>query len=92
MKRRFWLVLVILMPLLAACGGSTSALASAISRGLICQCGECSEVLSACDCDFAGQMMALIEQKVANGQPAERILAGMVSQYGEQVLVPTAPR
>ncbi len=38
-----------------------------ITRELICQCG-CTMVVNSCDCETAGQMTALIQQKIGQGQ------------------------
>ncbi len=65
-----------------------SATVSDISKQLICQCG-CTMVLSNCshaECASREAMTTLIEQKLAQGQPAEQIIQSFVAQYGEQVL------
>ena len=58
-----------------------------VSGQLVCQCG-CTLVLS--NCSHVGcvreAMVALIEQKLAEGESQEEILDYFVAQYGEQVL------
>ncbi len=43
-------------------------------------------VLSECNCAFQEEMIAVIEQKLAQGQSEEQIIQFFVAQYGEQVL------
>ena len=85
------LPLIILLSLVIACGGSTSVLASTVSKEVICTCG-CGEVLNTCTCDTAEELTSLIEQNIAQGQSKEQILQSLVEQYGKQVLAaPTNP-
>ena len=94
-RRYLVLAVIILVPLLAACSGSTSVSASdvrAVSDGIICKCG-CSKVLSTCDCTDAEEMTALIEKNLAQGQSGEQVLQLLVDRYGRQVLpAPTVPQ
>lgn len=59
--------------------------ASDISTKIMCQCG-CTMILSTCQCETRDEMMALIDQKLAEGQSGEQIIAYFVSAYGERVL------
>ena len=71
-----------------------SATVSDISKQLICQCG-CTMVLSNCthaECASREAMVALIEQKLAQGQSEEQIIQFFVAQYGEQVLAAPTKR
>ena len=71
-----------------------SATVSDISKQLICQCG-CTMVLSNCthaECAVREAMVALIEQKLAQGQSEEQIIQFFVAQYGEQVLAAPTKR
>ena len=56
-----------------------------IADQLMCQCG-CTMVLSTCQCGTRDAMVAVIEQKLAEGQPKDEIVQYFVTQYGEQVL------
>jgi cytochrome c-type biogenesis protein CcmH len=56
-----------------------------IADQFICQCG-CTKVLSACDCGTAAGMVAVISEKLAQGESEEQITQYFVAQYGEQVL------
>ncbi|MDP2726505.1 MAG: cytochrome c-type biogenesis protein CcmH [Dehalococcoidia bacterium] len=60
-----------------------------IAGQLACQCG-CGYTALACggamQCDIGDQMVALISQKVKNGETREEIIAYFVGQYGEKVL------
>jgi len=62
-----------------------SEAAADISNQLICQCG-CGRILDSHVCDTQEAMVALIEQKLAQGQSQEEILNFFVTLYGEQVL------
>ena len=84
---RFFLpVLIILMPLLAACGaGSESLTVYNVSKDLICPC-DCDEVLSTCDCDTAQELTSLIERKLApsgsqKSRFANHLLSSMANRY-----------
>ncbi len=57
-----------------------------ISKQLICPC-SCTLILSNCDCPTQEEMVASIEQTLAQGQSEEQIIQFFVAQYGEQVLV-----
>jgi cytochrome c-type biogenesis protein CcmH len=57
-----------------------------ISKQLMCQCPDCTMVLSDCDCGYQEMMVAEIEQKLAQGQSEQQIIQSFVAQYGEQVL------
>ena len=59
---------------------------SDISKQLMCMCPDCTMILANCDCGFQEQMVALIKQKLAQGQSEEQIIQSFVAQYGEQVL------
>ncbi|MFC1976980.1 cytochrome c-type biogenesis protein CcmH [Chloroflexota bacterium] len=59
-----------------------------ISKQLICPC-DCTEVLSTCDCATQEELVASIEQKLAEGQSEEQIIQSFVDQYGKQVLAST---
>lgn len=83
------MALFMLAPLLAACAGGNTVLASDISKELICQCG-CAEVVNTCDCSTAAEMITLIKQDLAQGQSKQQILQSFIDQYGEQVLAPRA--
>ena len=63
-----------------------SVTVSDISKQLMCQCPDCTMVLSDCVCGFQAAMVAEIEQKLAQGQSEEEIIQSFVAQYGEQVL------
>jgi cytochrome c-type biogenesis protein CcmH/NrfF len=82
------LVLTILVSLIIACAGSSPVLVTDVSAEVMCSCGDCTEVLSACDCPRAEEMTALIEKKLSQGQSAEQVVRYFVDQYGEQILVP----
>lgn len=77
------LVLLPVSPVMA-----DSPTVSEIANELICQCG-CNMVLSNCshdECSSRDTMIALIEQKLAQGESREQIIDYFVAQYGEQVL------
>ncbi len=61
------------------------ATARDIARELICQCG-CGRLLDGHVCATQEAMVALIEQKLAQGESRGEILDYFVAQYGEQVL------
>ncbi len=72
---------------------ASAATVGDVSQELMCQCG-CGLVLANCthtDCSAGGAMTALIEQRLAQGESEEEILAFFVAQYGEQVLA-TLPK
>ncbi|MDP2660627.1 MAG: cytochrome c-type biogenesis protein CcmH [Dehalococcoidia bacterium] len=60
-----------------------------IAGQLTCQCG-CGYTALACggamQCDVGDQMVALISQKVKQGQTKDEIIAYFVGQYGEKAL------
>lgn len=59
-----------------------------LSGQFICQCG-CTSVLNNCthvECHSRSTMLALINEKIDQGQSAEQITQFFVAQYGEQVL------
>lgn len=59
-----------------------------VARQLVCQCG-CLMILNNCvhgECTSRDTMLAIIEQKIAQGQSSEQIVQAFVNQYGEQVL------
>jgi cytochrome c-type biogenesis protein CcmH len=58
---------------------------SDISKQLICQCG-CGRTLDSHICETQEDMVARIEQKLAEGQSEEETLQFFVDQYGEEVL------
>ncbi len=64
---------------------AASATVNDISEQLICQCG-CTMIVSNCQCATREAMVALIEQKLAQGQSEEEIILYFVAQYGEEVL------
>ncbi len=74
------LVLLPVTPALAA-----DVAADEIAEQLICQCG-CGRVLSTHVCATQEEMLAIIEQQLAQGQSQQEILDYFVTQYGEQVL------
>ncbi len=49
-------------------------------------CPDCVMILANCDCGFQEQMVALIKQKLAQGQSEAEIIQFFVAEYGEQVL------
>jgi cytochrome c-type biogenesis protein CcmH/NrfF len=58
-----------------------------LERELLCQCGDCGEVLETCQCDTAGEMRSSIRQMIEEGETEQPILNHFVAQYGEEVLV-----
>ena len=65
--------------------------ASDIASKLICQCG-CGRILDSHVCATQESMVALIEQKLAQGQSEAEIIQFFVDQYGEQVLAEPTKR
>ena len=61
---------------------------SDIAKQLMCSCGSCELVLSKCDCPTQEEAVAIIEQKLAQGESQQEILDFFVAQYGAQILVP----
>ncbi|MFC1991733.1 cytochrome c-type biogenesis protein CcmH [Chloroflexota bacterium] len=81
------LVLLILIPVLAACS-STPVEESAvdnISNQLKCVCG-CDDILSECDCETAQEQKDVIRRGLSRGQSEQEIIQGLISKYGERVL------
>ncbi|MFC2020851.1 cytochrome c-type biogenesis protein CcmH [Chloroflexota bacterium] len=82
------LVLLILIPVLAACS-STPVSASAIhnvSKDLNCVCG-CGEILTDCDCETAQELNGVISNGLSKGQPEQDIVQGLIRQYGQRILI-----
>ena len=76
------LILIAPAPVLAAPEGGE------VAQKLICQCG-CLSILNNCshaECQSRETMLGIIKQKITQGQSAEQIVQGFVSQYGEAVL------
>ena len=87
LKKGLGIALLVVL-LFASPARADSATVGDISKQLICQCG-CTMVLSNCthaECAVREAMVALIEQKLAQGQSEEQIIQFFVAQYGEQVL------
>ncbi len=76
---------VLIILLFASPARADSATVSDISKQLVCQCG-CGRVLDSHVCATQEAMVALIEQKLAQGQSEAEIIQFFVDQYGEQVL------
>ena len=74
------LFLLVVSPVMA-----DSPTANDIAGKLICQCG-CGRVLDSHICETQEGMVAIIEQKLAEGQSEDEIIQFFVDQYGEQVL------
>ncbi len=80
------LILISLVLLPATPALAEEATGSDIAKQLMCMCPDCSMILANCDCGFQEQMVALIKQKLSQGQSAEEIIQSFVDQYGERVL------
>lgn len=75
------LVLLPVTPALAA-----DVTADDIAAQLMCPCGKCILVLNECDCETQEEMLAIIEQQLAQGQSQQEIMNFLFTQYGEQIL------
>ena len=84
LKKKFGIILLAVL-FSASPARADSATVGSISEQLICQCG-CGRVLDSHVCATQESMVALIEQKLAQGQSGEEIIQSFVAQYGEQVL------
>ena len=90
-RKVFMSVAIILVPVLTACSGSNTVLASdiqSISEGLNCVCGSCDEVLSECDCEKAQELTAVIKKDLSRDHSEEQIVQDLVEQYGQRILAP----
>ncbi len=87
MKWKVLSIIVLFLFLSATPARANSETVGDISKQLICRCNmDCNMVLSECGCSSAPLMIAIIEQKLAQGQSEEEIIQFFVTQYGEQVL------
>jgi cytochrome c-type biogenesis protein CcmH len=78
-------LMLILHPVSLAKADSTTV--SDIARELICQCPcGCIKVLDTCACAWPDTRIALIKEKLAQGQSKTEIVQFFVLQYGERVL------
>ncbi len=57
-----------------------------ISKSLICPCG-CGKTLDGCYCDTATTLKSEIEQALAEGKTRDQIVAELVDDYTDQILV-----
>ena len=87
--RKFLIILIIcfiLQPGIPVLADSPTV--SDISQELICQCG-CTLTVASCthaECVSREAIMAIIKDKLAQGQSKDEILRFFVTMYGEQVL------
>ncbi|MFC2051660.1 cytochrome c-type biogenesis protein CcmH [Chloroflexota bacterium] len=84
------LVVIALVPVLAACSGSNVVLASdvlSITKELNCVCGTCDEILSECDCEEAVKLTDIVKKGLSRGHSAEQIVQDLVGLYGQRVVV-----
>tara|TARA_B100001971_G_C18118278_1_gene498018 strand:+ start:98 stop:574 length:477 start_codon:yes stop_codon:yes gene_type:complete len=80
-------IIILILLLFISPVRADSATVSNIAKQLFCRCADdCAMVLSECNCAFQEEMIAVIEQKLAQGQSEEQIIQFFVAQYGEQVL------
>ncbi|MFC2014437.1 cytochrome c-type biogenesis protein CcmH [Chloroflexota bacterium] len=83
----FTLVLLIMIPVLAACSQAPieEIEFTNITDQVICTCG-CDEILSECDCVKSQEIKDTIRKGLSRGQSEEDIIQGLIDQYGEGVL------
>lgn len=70
----------------------TPALADEVTVGdiaeqIMCQCEDCTHILSECDCGFREIMLAEIEEQLAQGKSEQETIDYFIAKYGEKVLV-----
>jgi len=63
-----------------------------VAKELACLCGTCpTRPLDECRCGYAGQQRERIANALDSGQSKEQVIAGFVSQFGEEIFV-TPPK
>jgi cytochrome c-type biogenesis protein CcmF len=64
---------------------SRSPLERDLQKSLICMCGTCGrQLLSECQCGYATQMRAELNQLVTDGQTREQVVQYYIAKYGSQ--------
>ena len=80
--------IILFVQIINACASASTdpALVRNAAEKLMCTCGDCELALSSCECPRAGEMTALVEKKLSQGQSKEHVVQYFVVQYGERVL------
>jgi len=70
-------------------GAQQTERAKSLGKRLICMCGICNQILTACNhvgCSVSTAMLKKLDQVVARNEPDNLTLQSFVQEYGEQVL------
>jgi cytochrome c-type biogenesis protein CcmH/NrfF len=70
-------------------GAQQTERAKSLGKRLMCMCGVCNQILTACNhvgCSVSTAMLKKLDQVVARSEPDDLTLQSFVQEYGEQVL------